>query len=122
VAIIYLGRLSPAASSDLTREVSGIAGGWDGPPLLSYLVLHQMGFILPARLPGPRWALTSPFHLCLPEGIGRVFSVTLSVASLPPAVNRHPALRCSDFPHSSNIWWTRSPGRLGSISGPGSYG
>ena len=27
-----------------------------------YLVLLQAGLAMPSRLPGPRWALTPPFH------------------------------------------------------------
>jgi hypothetical protein len=34
-----------------------------------------------------------------PWYFGRFLSVALSLKSPSPAVNRHPALRCSDFPH-----------------------
>ena len=33
------------------------------------------------------------------EPRGGIFSVALSIASRRPGVTRHPALRCSDFPH-----------------------
>ena len=38
----------------------------------------------------------------LPGSPGRYLSVALSLESPPPAVSRHPALRCSDFPHT--LW------------------
>jgi hypothetical protein len=31
--------------------------------------------------------------------LGGIFSVALSIASRRPGITRHPALRCSDFPH-----------------------
>src|SRR5205814_8105160 len=48
----------------------------DGNGLLPYLALLQVGFAMPALLPGPRCALTAPFHPCrsLPlarQGLGR---------------------------------------------------
>jgi len=37
--------------------------GWISPPAgHPYLVLHRMGFAVPAPLPEPRCALTAPFH------------------------------------------------------------
>jgi len=45
--------------------------------LAAYLALLQLGFTMPAVLPRPRWALTSPFHPCLFRG--GLFSVALSV-------------------------------------------
>src|ERR1041385_6944794 len=73
-----------------------------------------MGFSVPPRLREERWALTPPFHLdhrsCEHEQ-GSLFSVALSVGTphgvasrvypgsqRPPAVTRHRALWCSDFP------------------------
>src|SRR3569623_3612041 len=37
-------------------------------PRHPYLVLLPVGFAVPSRLPGPRCALTAPFHPYLPEG------------------------------------------------------
>ncbi len=42
-----------------------------------YLVLHQIGFILPRPLLTMRWSLTPPFHPC--HANGGLFSVTLAV-------------------------------------------
>jgi len=81
---------------------------------------------MPSLLPGPRWALTPPFHhrrsrtprrscsafallffneTCRlsaaspgAQHLGRLLSVPLSIASRRPAVSRHPALRSPDFP------------------------
>ena len=47
----------------------------------------------------------------LPRKPGRYLSVALSLESPPPAVSRHPALRCSDFPHAFRpaiVWTSRS--------------
>lgn len=44
---------------------------------------------------------------------GRYISVALSLESPPPAVSRHPALWCSDFPHT--IAGTRSPDHLAQV-------
>ena len=64
-----------------------------------FLILHRMGFAMPFSSLKTRWALTPPFHPYLHKE-GGIFSAALSVASRRPAVNRHPALWCSDFPHS----------------------
>jgi hypothetical protein len=63
--------------------------------------LLRVGFALPPSLPTGRCALTatvSPLPVLPAGAIGGLFSVALSVASRPPAVSRHPALRSSDFP------------------------
>jgi hypothetical protein len=58
-----------------------------------YSVLLPVGFTLPPPLPGPRCALTAPFHPCpraqFPGRLGGLFSVALSLGSPPPAVSRH---------------------------------
>jgi hypothetical protein len=36
-------------------------------PRYPFLVLLPVGFAVPSPLPGPRWALTPPFHPCLPS-------------------------------------------------------
>jgi len=72
---------------------------------LPYLALLPMGFGVPFLLPGPRWALTPPFHHRRSrfQDLGRLLSVPLSVASRRPAVSRHRALRSPDFPLRAEI-------------------
>ena len=78
VAIIYLGRLSPAASSDLTREVPGIAGGMRraASPLLFGLAPDG---VYPAS-PVTRTAVSS----------------YLAISPLPPRRDR-PCIFCDTF-------------------------
>ncbi len=59
--IIPLGRPSPCASSNLPGNTRGSRVAAQGclPP---YLVLLRAGFAMPFLLPGPRCALTAPFH------------------------------------------------------------
>jgi hypothetical protein len=55
-----------------------------GSSKVSYLALHPMGFSVPRRLLGKRWAFTPPFHP-YPTFRGRpggLFSVALSVKML----------------------------------------
>ncbi len=107
VAIIYLGVPLPAPSSNLpgicasflSSTLAGLRTRKNAiPPLradaarvapsIPYLVLHPVGFSLPVLSPGPRCALTAPFHPCLilhAEAIGGSFSVALSRALTPPA-------------------------------------
>jgi len=75
---------------------------------LPYLALLRVGFALPALSPGPRCALTAPFHpypalqplRAAPRG--GMFSVALSLGSPPVGVTDHPALRSPDFPLPSS--------------------
>ena len=56
-----------------------------------YSVLLQAGLAMPSRSPGPRWALTPPFHPCPPlysRARGGLLSVALSLGSLPAGVTR----------------------------------
>ena len=46
-----------------------------------YSVLLQAGLAMPAALPGPRWALTPPFHPYRPREAGGLLSVALSLGS-----------------------------------------
>ena len=56
-ATISLGPGSHPASNDLPGRLRR------GPsPNLPYLIFLQVGFALPALSPGPRCALTAPFH------------------------------------------------------------
>ncbi len=98
----------------LARGSTAVASRRRRPP--PYSLLHRVGFAMPRRLPGVRCALTAPFHPChalLAEPFGGLLSVALSCGSPRPVVNRHPALRCSDFPRRLQPCKpTRSPERL----------
>ena len=88
--IIYLGQLSPVASSNLPK-----AGG---PRQRFCSVLLRMGFTY--ALPVAREAVVSYTALpTLPAHGWRYISVALSLESPPPDVIRHPALWSPDFPH-----------------------
>ncbi len=71
------------------------------------LVLHAVGFAMPALSPARRCALTAPFHPCLcraDPAIGGLFSVALSLTSAERptrmGVTHHRVLPCSDFPRA----------------------
>jgi hypothetical protein len=106
-AIIHLGMLSPAPSSDLPEDIAG----------------HDMVFLF-GLAPGGVYLATNccqlrgallPHHFTLTCNAGGIFSVALSVGSRPPGVTWHPALWSPDFPPSRHQARTRLPGRL---SGP----
>ena len=64
-------------------------GRREGP----YSVLLQAGLAMPSRSPGPRWALTPPFHPCPAFALsglrrGGLLSVALSLGSPPAGVTR----------------------------------
>ena len=69
-----------------------------------YLVLHRVGF---TELPPSPAALVSsylafsPLPSAVARGVGGIFSVALSLESLPLGVTQHPAPRSSDFPQAS---------------------
>lgn len=98
MATINLGRLLPDASNGLPE------GNNEADHFIpSYLAFLRVGFTMPALSPGLRWALTPPFHPCLivrlkQAIIGGIFSVALSLESLPVPVRDHPVLWSSDFP------------------------
>jgi len=108
-AIIHLGMLSPAPSSDLPEDIAG----------------HDMVFLF-GLAPGGVYQATCcyqlrgallPHHFTLTchtneSGTGGVFSVALSVGSRPPGVTWHLALWSPDFPPSRPGAETRLPGRL----------
>src|SRR5690606_41302975 len=58
-------------------------------PCRPYLVLLPVGFAVPSPSPGPRCALTAPFHLFPARRRGSLLSVALSLGSPPAAVSRH---------------------------------
>lgn len=53
-----------------------------------YSVLLQAGLAMPFPLPGPRWALTPPFHPYPGQVRGGLLSVALSLGSPPAGVTR----------------------------------
>gem|GEM_PF-2945829 len=115
--IIYLGRLLPAASSDLTRGQRRAAANI---PLFG---LAPGGVYLAGRSPGRWCALTAPFHPYPVLEVGSLLefgktefqqrsnlqygavriSVALSLGSPPLGITQHPALRSSDFPQTPLI-------------------
>lgn len=83
---IPLGPLLPTRSS-CQPEPPG--QGW--PKCGSYSALLPVGLAMPVRLPGPRWALTPPFHP-YPDRPGGLISVALSLGLPRPGVTRHRCL------------------------------
>ena len=72
---------------------------------IPYLVLHPVGFAMPAMSPWPRCAFTAPFHPCHSDGIG--IRRYVLCGTFPHwhcrqcqrvGITHHRALRCSDFP------------------------
>ena len=97
----------------------------DGPTLTRakarrpYLVLLQAGLAMPSLSPGPRCALTAPFHPYPPSlrraSAGGLLSVALSLGSRPAGVTRRlvavePGLSSSLL--SRGLAGPRPPGRL----------
>ncbi len=73
----------------------------DGPPLLPYLALLRVGFTeLPASPPAlvSSYLTVSPLPAPPRRGVGGLFSVALSLGSLPLGVTQHPARWSPDFP------------------------
>ncbi len=65
--IIPLDRPLPDGSRDLPGHLGpATALPASRPARRPYLVLLQAGLAMPSRSPGPRWALTPPFHPCPP--------------------------------------------------------
>ena len=72
---------------------------------IPYLVLHPVGFAMPAMSPWPRCAFTTPFHPCHSDKIGirrYIFCGTFPHSRRCQrewvGITHHRALRCSDFP------------------------
>lgn len=114
---IPLGRRLPAASSGLSNASGGL-------PLTAFFALHQVGFTAP---PVPRLSWVRSYRTISPlpvllRAIGRVFSVALSLGSPPPAVSRHPALWCPDFPPViTEITTGGHPGHFGNCFHTGNW-
>lgn len=112
--IIYLGPMSPLASSGLYARAS------EQLPLRdAHATLQQTGFTSLPGHPGRLCALAAlvsplprpaqPTRPCLPN-CGGIVSVALSLRSPAVAVSNRPALRCPDFPQS--LWRPRSSSGL----------
>ena len=72
---------------------------WTGRPILSYAVLHRIGFTWPVCYQTAGALL--PHRSTLTSRKRRFISVALSLKSPSPAVSRYPALRCPDFPQTA---------------------
>ena len=114
----------PRIAARLARPTRTARAG-DGPALARaearrpYLVLLQAGLAMPSLSPGPRCALTAPFHPCpaSPRRAwqGGLLSVALSLGSRPAGVTRRlvavePGL--SSFLLRRGFGGPRPPGRL----------
>ena len=78
----------PTRTAGLTSP-RGVIACANSPLRRPYSVLLPVGFTMPAPLPGPRCALTAPFHPYFLRGGSGSFSVALSLGSPPPDVIRH---------------------------------
>ena len=100
--IIHLGDASLHSSSNLPEnKVRATPCLYLSTNLLSYLVLHRMGFTLPQTVTScavRSYRTLSP----LPVETGGLLSAALAVSSRCPAVSWHSALWCPDFPPSWN--------------------
>ena len=84
-----------------------------------YSVLLQAGLAVPALSPGPRWALTPPFHPCLRTNAKVVYFLWRYPSGCTP-LERFPGRTLSaalppwspDFPPEEIAPRQRSPGRL----------
>ncbi len=102
---IHLGRLSPAASSNLPGSPFGTDGGNTQTPPIGGVVscptplfgLAPGGVYRAANCYQPRGALL-PHLFTLTGEAGGIFSVALSVGSRPPGVTWRPVRRSPDFP------------------------
>jgi len=118
-AIIHLGPLSPAASSDLPGSPRG-DGAIRCRTAASLFGLAPGGVFRAAACYHPRGALL-PHLFTLTAGRetrGGIFSVALSVGSRPPGVTWHPARRSPDFPLTGCPASDRLAGSIPTIEHP----
>jgi len=75
-----------------SRDLPGRLGRWTlrgrTRARRPYSVLLQAGLAMPVLLPGPRWALTPPFHPYRSRRSGGLLSVALSLGSPRAGVTR----------------------------------
>lgn len=83
----------------------------DGPSQSLFRFLLRAGFT--SRTSRQAAGELLPHLSTLTHLHGRYISVALALESPPPGVTRHPALWCSDFPHT--IAGTRSPDHLAQV-------
>jgi len=98
-AIIHLGLLSPASSSNLPEDIAG-------RDIVFLFGLAPGGVYHATSCYQLRGALL-PHHFTLTCKAGGIFSVALSVGSRPPGVTWHPALWSPDFPPFHPKRWKR---------------
>jgi hypothetical protein len=82
------------------------------------LTLHRVGFAVPSVSPRKRWALTPPFHPCLPvrRRARRFFFCGTFHRSPGVRVTDHPALRSPDFPPAAGVREPRRRRPCGKLS------
>ena len=126
------GSVPPANGRDDHSSGPSIAGrfsrptrtpqAYDGPTPCGarnpYSVLLLAGLAMPSLSPGPRWALTPPFHPYPGRNRGGLLSVALSLGSPPAGVTRRHVIVEPGLSSTARRQ-PRSPGRLvRALSGP----
>ena len=126
------GSVPPANGRDDHSSGPSIAGrfsrptrtpqAYDGPTPCGarnpYSVLLLAGLAMPSLSPGPRWALTPPFHPYPGRNRGGLLSVALSLGSPPAGVTRRHVIVEPGLSSTARRR-PRSPGRLvRALSGP----
>ena len=115
----------PAIADRFSRPTRTPRAG-DGPAPCGarnpYSVLLQAGLAMPSLSPGPRWALTPPFHPSRRRGGGGLLSVALSLGSPRAGVTRRlvavePGL--SSTPEGTAIARPSDPERYVRVGGGG---
>jgi len=101
------GRLEqPTRGSPLARW------GRCGTHLAAYLALLRLGVAVPSLLPAPRWALTPPFHPCLPSPLARPWPAVCSLWPCPSPLGAQAlpgSLPCGARTFLGGQWPPRSP-------------
>ena len=91
VTAIPLGRRLRAASGNLPGRLIRTRPGRNALPRRPYSVLLPVGFAVPFPLPGPRCALTAPFHPCRVSSKGARRSVLCGTFPGVAPAGRYPA-------------------------------